>query len=203
MENKKRLVGIVVLTIIVALITAGCGSAPSAGGGGGEAAASGPAVFDNLEISALQARNAECGKDGDVYFFSGAKTSLESGTYEILLARSRAVSARGYQYLEFEIKADNMDLLEDIDGFFPRIRTGETYTQFNGSRALKGAIAEASGAENWIQVSVPIGADNTHELGDNLRTVLPRIDSLLFRFICMDMEPVSGKIYLRNFRFNN
>ena len=193
MENKNRFV--FVLAIIISLVVAACASTPQ--GPPPEAL-----VFDNAEISVLQARGSSSGIEDGAFFFSGAKTTLESGTYEILLSRPRALDARQYEFLVFEISADNVDLLDDFIGFFPRLRTGENYTQFNGSSALLNAVSTISEPGEWATVSVSIAASNAHERGEDFRMVMPRVDSLLLRFICNDMEPVEGKIFLRNFKFN-
>lgn len=191
MGNKKIVIG---LAMVLALVLAACSSSP-------KEPPPEAVMFDNLEISALQARGANTGKENDAFFFSGAKTTLESGTYEILLSRQRAVDLRPYGYFEFEIMADNIDLLDDCDGFFPRLRTGEVYTQFNGTSGLRAALASAEEGQ-WVKVTVSIAPSNAHERGEEIKTVLPRVDSLLLRFICNDMEPIKGKIYIRNFQFN-
>jgi hypothetical protein len=199
METRKRFdkhnVSIIALTVIITLVMAACGTAPRTP----------PAEvleFDNIEISVLQARGSSSGTTDGVHFFSNAKTTLESGTYEILLTRPRSVDARSYEFLVFEISADNLDLLDDFIGFFPRLRTGETYTQFNGSSALTNAVSTISAEGEWATVSVSIALSNAHAFGEDYRVVMPRVDSLLLRFICNDMEPVNGRIFLRNFRFN-
>ena len=196
MENRKNFGGLSIISIIlITLVMTACTSAPKAP----------PAevlIFDNLEISVIQARGAVSGVENGVLYFSNAKTTLESGTYEILITRPRSVDARPYQYFEFDIMADNLDLLDDFVGFFPRLRTGETYTQFNGSAGLNRAIANVSGVNEWVTVTVSIASSNTHERAEDFRVVMPRVDSLLLRFICNDMDRINGKVFLRNFRFN-
>jgi len=197
MENRKKIgcISIITMLMIIALVMTACSSAPKAP----------PAevlAFDNVDISVMQARGAVSGIEDGVLYFSNAKTTLESGTYEILITRQRSVDARPYQYLEFDIMADNLDLLDDFVGFFPRLRTGETYTQFNGSAGLNRAIANVPGVNEWVTVTVSIASSNAHERAEDFRVVMPRVDSLLLRFICNDMDRINGKIFLRNFRFN-
>ena len=196
MGNRK--IFVIALAIVTVLALGACSSSPAA-----KAPPATSLDFNNLEISALQARGATTGPaDGGAFFFSGAKTTLESGTYEILLSRNRAVDVRPYEYLEFEISTDNMDLLDDTDGFFPRLRTGETYTQFNGTAGLRAALANVSTEGEWAKVTVSIAASNAHERGEEIRGVLPRVDSILLRFICNSMDSIDGKIFVRNFQFN-
>jgi len=199
MENTKRfgMLGILIVALLIAMAAlAACGSSAAAA-----KEPAGPLTFDNFEISALQARGADTGIADGAAYFSHAKTTLESGTYEILLSRQRALDVRPYEYLEFEIMTDNLDLFDDIGGFFPRLRTGETYVQFNNSKALQSALAAAQPNE-WVKVTAQITSVTFHEHGEEYRTVVPRVDSLLLRFICADMENYDGKIYLRNFIFN-
>jgi hypothetical protein len=96
---------------------------------------------------------------------------------------------------------DNLDLFDDFIGFFPRLRTGEEYTQFNGSSALINAVSAVDENE-WARVTVSILQSNAHAREENYRMVMPRVDSLLFRFILNDMEPIDGKIFIRNIQFN-
>jgi len=203
MEKRKLLVGIAIIALALAM--AACGTTQAGGGGGGGGGA-GPAEFlefgTSAEISALQARGAECGMENGAYWFSGAKTALESGTYEILFIRQgRGLDARPYEYLEFEMSTDNLELFDEFVGFFPRLRTGETYTQFNGSAALLTAASAVSAPNEWVKVAVSIDSSNAHERGEEIRVVLPRIDSLLFRFICDGTDSIPGKIFIRNIGF--
>ena len=200
---KNRRLFVTALIAVIAFVMAACSSAPSA-------APTDPLVFDNAELVAVQARNADFGNandapgGGSAFYFSNAKTTLESGTYEIIISRQRSLDARHYQYLEFDITADNLDLLDDVIGFFPRLRTGETYVQFNGSAPMNAAISSITGESEWVTVVIPMSDASgmvLHELGENYRMVLPRIESIMLRFILNDMEPVPGRIYLRNFVF--
>lgn len=198
--KNKRFFGVLALLAAGALIMAACGSAPAA-------APSGPLAFDGADIEAIQTiRGADFGVTegpggGQAFFITSAKTALESGTYELLFIRPRPVNVTPYSYIVFEMAADNLDLLDDIGGFFPRLRLGTTYVQFNATAAFRTAVASVSEPGQWFEVSAPIQNENIHENGENFKSMKARAEIVMFRFICKDMENIDGKIFFRNIHF--
>lgn len=202
-QNIKFCVSI--LAAAAVLFAAGCAT-------GGRAPAGEVQLFDNAQISMVYtvatARYGTVtdapGGGGFAFYFSDAKTMVESGTYEVLLSRARPspnLDVRGNRYLEFEIMTSNLELFDDMVGFFPRLRNNDIYVQFQGTYPLLDAIAGATEVHQWVSVSVPVIAETIHARHDEFRTVMPRVNGILFRFILQDQEPIDGRIYIRNVQF--
>jgi hypothetical protein len=97
---------------------------------------------------------------------------------------------------------DNFDVMNNINEHYPRIRTDDTFVQFQGSSNYRGAIdGQLGGAsQKWITVAVPIGMFNIHENRNNFDAVMPSVNNFLLRFIAANPDPVNGRIYFRNVR---
>ena len=148
--------------------------------------------------TAVADRVADAPGGGEAFFISDAKTRLETGTYEIFFSMSRPIDIRAYDYIVFDMMVDNIDLLYNIQGFFPRLfARGETWVQFGNSQAFHAGAANAAEGE-WFTVRAPIQTAQANV--DNFRAVKSNFLAVLIRLICDDMDPIDGNIYFRNFQ---
>ena len=203
---KKSYFGTVIVMAVAIVLLAACGST------GPSAPREAQLPFDNAVLSMVYSvpPNAQYGTvqdapggGGFAYFISGAKTTIESGTYELLFSRDRPatpVDVRPYDFIVFEMMTDNLDLFADMGGHFPRVNNGDIYVQFNGTSQMQEALANAEVLQ-WVTIRTPIAATNVHENADEYRAVTPRVNGIRLRFILQDMYPIDGRIYIRNIRF--
>ena len=190
----------IVLVVAVCMLMA-CGSSPQQQG---EVERPLDLNFTSIALrhqasqEAVADRVADAPGGGEAFFVSDAKTRLETGTYEILFSLDRPVDIRAYDYLVFDMMVDNIDLLYNIQGFFPRLfARGETWVQFGNSQAFHRGANEAAEGE-WFTIRAPIQTAQANV--DNFRPVKNNFLAVLIRLICDDMDPIDGRMYFRNFQ---
>ena len=203
MKNRIAFgITVILAAVVVVVMTTACGSAPDA------PPPDGPLPFGENRMNmreTLQTPNFGSQEDESgqiVYFISNAKSPIETGTYEILFTRSTFLNISDYNYLVFDIMTDNLELFDDIQGFFFRVFSGVNYVQFNGNAAMMAAFNRISEEGQWVTIRAPIGVGNVHANPDNFRMAIRRMNVLGLRFICNNMDPIEGTIYFRNVHFD-
>ena len=203
--KKRRItamsIPLIAVTAACLLMAAACGSSPQE---------TGPMDPMPITIANFSLRNpvnraavAERTTDadgGEAFFISDAKSNLDAGAYRVVFTLDRPVNIRAYRYLVFEMMADNIELLYNIQGFFPRFftRGEETWVQFGCSEAYHAGVSGAAEGE-WFTINAAIQVPMAG--ADNLRVVFGNMLSFEWFIMTDDMIPIDGRIYFRNIRF--
>ena len=190
-----------------AVCLAACASSPAGAGGtvlfeGAIPTVSGPPLVP----PSIGITQDPPGGGGPAYFWSDAKTPLETGTVEIKFSRSRFVSIRGLDYLAFELMVDNIALLNDVTGFFPRLYFGtgdRDFVQFRNTPEIRDILAAGQEAGQWFTVRVPVTEVTIHAFEQNYSASKNSLCAVMFRFICITKDEIPGTWYVRNIRFEN
>jgi hypothetical protein len=182
-----------------------------------------------MDKDAFEVREAEPERNGgrdvafgfanDAFFIENAKADTDGaagrGRYEIYFYFEETINASLYRFLTFEISADNIDILQDIDEHYPRFRDFHpddprpgAFVQFFGHdyRRLIDSPFHAADpfAGTWGTVRIPIDnlPANIHENSQNFELVMTNAGVLALRFITKASGGQIGKIYFRNLRLH-
>ena len=132
---------------------------------------------------------------------------------EIFFNLENFIDALPYNFLTYEIAADNEAVLEDIVGHYPRFRqsvepNSHTQTMVNTSwRALIQDQVSGNGQPRWVRMVVPINeyyfatGQTIHEHPQNWEIVLGNFDQIGLRYIASPTK-VPGTFYFRNLQLH-
>jgi hypothetical protein len=160
------------------------------------------------EIVARETNNAQFGIEqnppgggGPVYFISNAKVTNDV-RMEIQFVLNNPVDARPYNYLVYEMMGDTFEVMNNINEHYPRFRNDDTFVQYQGSGAYRGAIDSQLGgaSQKWITVTISLAPFNIHENRDNFTAAMSNMNNFLLRFIAANPDSIPGRIYFRNLR---
>jgi hypothetical protein len=137
----------------------------------------------------------------------------QGGSFEIeFMLTPQNIDFSKHEYLVFDITADTFNLLNALEGFYPRLkRSGDwQHVQFYANNVLRGAIDTIGGAGNftsqWLTIKIPIAQSsgmNIHDAGHNYAGVIDKVAQIMPRFILSQGfrdNPTKDKLYFRNFR---
>ena len=207
---KKRFLdvmhSIAVITIAVICITA-CTSSPERAAGvvvfeGATPSVAGPPIAPPTAGITQEPP----GGGPAAYFFSNAKSAQgSSGHVELKLSRTRFINIARQDHLVFDFMVDNIELIDDIRGFYPRLFFGpgnREFTQFRATPEFQDILAAEQPQEGqWFTVRVPVGEVNIHDLAQNYSASKSSMCGLMIIFTTRSMDVVPGTWYVRNIRF--
>ena len=204
-------IAVITVAAVSALIVISCGSSPSA------------EVPSELQITPAEFlpyadgqgfRNADFSpRSGRItmpdgiaaYFIEHAKTRMQSyGTYEIRLNLDRSINFRrtGYNRMSIEIATENIDILDDIGAFFPRLinRSGEfaQWPRYDDFSAARDRLEDDSMVFTTLEWSF-LGEMHSNSSATGL-SAMTDVTSIILRLIPRTDEDIPGKIYFRNLR---
>ena len=141
---------------------------------------------------------------GAAYFVENAKViqgpGAEGGRYELAFLLDKAIDLSGYEYLEYDIMGDTIEILRDIVGHYPRFynSTGDdaNFWQYEANSQYRFHVdpTTATGL-TWFRVRVPISSGTATHAGDY--NFMSNVDTIRLRYIASGTE-MEGRIYFRN-----
>ena len=146
----------------------------------------------------------------EAYFIEHAKTRMQTnGTYEVRFRvdppRTINFPAGGYNRLSVDMAADNLNLTNEINSFFLRLRnTNEDWYQSNCTTEFISSVRSKLGEvddKEFVTMELPL--PGVFHSGTTSYTSLTDVTYIWLRFIPGSATDIPGRIYFRNLRLYN
>jgi len=169
-----------------------------------------------LEAAAVLAKNggrpaahgtiANPAGTGTVFYVENCKTTIETGTLEIYFALDEVTDISAYNWLSYEITADNYEILDDITGHYPRfLHLYPTFVQYEINPIWRMAIMmELQGQlpGKWATVTMQLATSGFHAGAPNYQICMEELHHIGLRYITEGTPGLPGKIYFRNLKLH-
>ena len=142
--------------------------------------------------------------NNDVYYMENAKNAIieapHRGSIDPVFPAGH-INVRGYTRVTVDIRADNAELLEDMDVFRSRFIGEASWSDWDGTRewrVFKEKLISGDPTE-FQTFEWSIGGAKSSEWGDG--NPLLGVENIVLRFLTISDEDIPGRVYFRNFRF--